>query len=241
MYREPSRATSPGVAEKILVIDDDEFLLRLTERVLQKQGYSVFTATNGETGLTLFRQLAPDLVILDVMMPGMDGWEVCRNLRQVSAVPIIFLTALGSEKHVVSGLTSGADDYLVKPFRPEELLARVSALLRRARMPYEPPSILRFGEGDLTINCTEQTVFAYGKEVPLSPIEYNLLLFMAQRAGQILSIETLYNAIWGYTAETGPQAVKWYIWRLRQKIEADPQNPRFILTERGKGYRFSPR
>lgn len=228
------------MAEKILVIDDDECLLTLTERVLQKQGYSVSTATHGEQGLALFRQIAPDLVILDVMMPGMDGWEVCRRLRQISAVPIIFLTALGSEKNVVDGLMGGADDYLVKPFRPDELWARVNALLRRARMPHEPLSVLRFGGGDLTINRTEQTVFAYGKEVSLSPIEYNLLLFMAQRAGQIIPIETLYNAIWGYTAETGTQAVKWYIWRLRQKIEADPQNPCFILTERGKGYRFSP-
>lgn len=228
------------MAEKILIIDDDECLLRLAERVLQKQGYSVSTATNGEQGLALFRQIAPDLVILDVMMPGMDGWEVCRRLRQTSTVPIIFLTALGSEKNVVDGLMGGADDYLVKPFGPDELWARVNALLRRARMPHEPSSVLRFGDGDLTINRTEQSVFAYGKEVSLSPIEYNLLLFMAQRAGQILPAEMLYNTIWGPMAETGPESLKWYIWRLRQKIEADPQNPRFILTERGKGYRFSP-
>lgn len=229
------------MAEKILVIDDDENLLRLTERILQKQGYSVTTASNGEQGLTLFRQIAPDLVILDVMMPGMDGWEVCRHLRQISTVPIVFLTALGTEKDVVDGLTDGADDYLVKPFRPEELRARVNALLRRARMPHQSPHILRFGDGDLIINQTEQTVFASGKEVMLSPIEYNLLTFMAQRAGQILPTEMLHDAIWGSLAETGPETVKWYIWRLRQKIETDPRNPRFILTERGKGYRFSPR
>lgn len=229
------------MAEKILVIDDDENLLILTERILQKQGYLVTTASNGEQGLTLFRQIAPDLVILDVMMPGMDGREVCRRLRQASSVPIIFLTALGAERNVVDGLMDGADDYLVKPFRPEELRARVNAHLRRARMPYEPISILRFGDGDLIINCAEQTVFAYNQEVQLSPIEYNLLLFMAKRAGRILPTEVLYDAIWGSLAETGPETVKWYIWRLRQKIEADPRNPRFILTERGKGYRFSPR
>ncbi len=229
------------MAEKILVIDDDECLLRLAQKVLENEGYAVFTATSGEQGLALFPQVAPDLVILDVMMPGLDGWEVCRRLRQSSAVPIIFLTALGSERSVVSGLMSGADDYLVKPFRTEELRARVIALLRRARMPHEQLSTLRFGDGDLIINRSEQTVFAYNREVSLSPIEYNLLLFMAQRAGQILPPETLFDAIWGSLADTTPQTVKWYIWRLRQKIEANPREPRFILTERGKGYRFSPR
>ena len=122
----------------------------------------------------------------------------------------------------------------------EEVPARVSAQLRRARMPHEQPEVMRFGGEDLIINCTEQTVFAHGREVSLSPIEYNLLLFMAERAGRILPVRLLFDTIWGATADTGPQSVKWYIWRLRQKIEIDPQNPQFILTERGKGYRFSP-
>ena len=227
--------------EKILVIDDDEFLLRLIQRLLKPEGYSVHVAGNGEDGLKVFHQVAPDLVILDVMMPEMDGWEVCRRLRQVSPVPIIFLTALSAESNVVGGLVGGADDYLVKPFNAPELRARVTALLRRARMPLNQPDVIRFGGGDLIINRAEQLVFAYKKEVQLSPIEYNLLLFMAERAGNILPTELLFDAIWGSLAETGPQSVKWYIWRLRQKIESDPQQPRFILTERGKGYRFSPR
>ncbi len=228
------------MAEKILVIDDDGLLLKLIRQSLQPEGFSIFTATNGEEGLTLFHQIAPDLVILDVMMPGMNGWEVCQHLRQASSVPIIFLTALDSVENVVHGLVGGADDYLAKPFKIAELVARVTALLRRARMPYEQPDILRFGGGDLIINRHEQTVFARGQEVSLSPIEYNLLLFMAERAGRILPVPLLFDAIWGSMAETGPQSVKWYVWRLRQKIEADPRNPRFILTERGKGYRFSP-
>jgi two-component system KDP operon response regulator KdpE len=228
------------MAETILAIDDEEFLLKLVSTALGKVGYKVVTATGGEEGLALFHQTAPDLVILDIMMPGMDGWEVCRRLRQTSSVPIIFLTALDTEQNIVDGLVSGADDYLTKPIRIDELRARVAALLRRARMPHERPDVLRFGNGDLIINTAEQSVFAYGEEVPLSPIEYNLLLFMAERAGRILSTDLLYDTIWGAAADSKSQGVKWYIWRLRQKIETDPQEPRFILTERGKGYRFSP-
>jgi two-component system KDP operon response regulator KdpE len=229
-----------AIAETILVIDDHEPMLRLIGKLLKSEGYSIFTAQSGSEGLNLFHQTAPDLVILDVMMPGMDGWEVCRRLRKTSAVPIIFLTALGSEDDIVTGLMGGADDYLTKPIRAEELLARVAATLRRARMPPAQPTILRFANGDLVINRTEQEVFAYGKEVLLSPIEYNLLLFLAERAGRIVSTQLLSDTIWGRHASAGSQGVKWYIWSLRQKIEADPQEPRFILTEWGKGYRFSP-
>ncbi|RLC91282.1 MAG: DNA-binding response regulator [Chloroflexi bacterium] len=228
------------MAEKILAIDDDETLLELIRISLQREDLSVFTTMSGEEGLALFNQIAPDLVILDVMMPGIDGWEICRRLRKVSTVPILFLTVLDSVEHIVRGLQSGADDYLVKPFRVSELTARVTALLRRTRMPHDQPDILRFGGGDLIINRTEQIVFAYGQEVSLSPIEYNLLVYMAERAGRILPTQLLFDAIWGPWAEAGPQSVKWYIWQLRQKIEATPKNPRFILTEYGKGYRFSP-
>jgi len=227
------------MAEKILAIDDDVILLKLIRQSLEPEGFSVTTATSGQEGLAVFHQTAPDLVILDVMMPGMDGWEVCQRLRQVSSVPIIFLTALDKIENVVQGLVGGADDYLAKPFRVAELAARVTALLRRARMPHEQADILRFGGGELIINRTEQTVFARGEEVLLSPIEYNLLLFMAERAGRILPNQVLFDTIWGVLADAGAQSVKWYIWRLRQKIEADPKNPQFILTERGKGYRFS--
>jgi len=228
------------MAETILIIDDHEPMLRLISKLLESDGYSILTAQSGDEGIDLFHQTAPDLVILDVMMPGMDGWEVCRRLRKTSFVPIIFLTALGSENDIVTGLTGGADDYLTKPIRKDELRARVAATLRRARMPHEQTDVLRFANGDLIINQTEQKVFAYGKEVLLSPIEYNLLVFLAERAGRIVATQLLSDTIWGSGASVGSQGVKWYIWSLRQKIEADSQEPRFILTERGKGYRFSP-
>ena len=228
------------MVEKILVIDDDKTMLTLISVALESQGLSVTTASGGEEGLALFNQVAPDLVILDVMMPDLDGWEVCERVRGVSSVPIIFLTALASTEDVVQGLMGGGDDYLVKPFKVSELRARVTALLRRTRMTYDQPDVMRFGNGDLVINCAEQMVFAYGQEVPLSPIEYNLLLFMAERAGHILPVPLLYDAIWGSYADASSESVKWYVWRLRQKIEVKPRSPRFILTERGRGYRFSP-
>jgi two-component system, OmpR family, KDP operon response regulator KdpE len=228
------------MTEKILIIDDDEKLLKIVALTLESKGYVVFTAKNGEEGESLFHQIAPDLVILDVMMPGLKGWDVCQRLRQVSSVPIIFLTALGETNHLVRGLQTGADDYVAKPVRPIELEARVTALLRRVRMSHEPPKVLRFENDTLIINRAEQKAFVQGQEVSLSPTEYNLLLFMAERAGRILSTELIFDAIWGIRSETQMESVKWHIWRLRQKIETDPKNPRFILTERGKGYRFSP-
>jgi two-component system KDP operon response regulator KdpE len=227
------------MTEKILIIDDHQPILRLIGKLLEPEGYSVLVAQSGSEGIDLFHQTAPDLVILDIMMPGMDGWEVCRRLRKTSAVPIIFLTALGSEEDIVAGLMDGADDYLTKPIRKDELRARVAAALRRTHMPHEHTDILQLANGDLVINRTEQKVFAYGKEVLLSPIEYNLLLFLAERAGRIVSTQLLSDTIWGSKAAAGSQGVKWYIWSLRQKIEIDPQEPRFILTERGKGYRLS--
>lgn len=229
------------MAEKILVVDDDDNLLTSTCFALEREGFATFRATSGKRALEMFPQVAPDLVILDIMMPGMDGREVCRRLREHSTVPIIFLTALNEVDDIVGGLVEGADDYLSKPFKNAELTARVHALLRRARMPSNNQDILRFGEDDLIINRTEQTVFARGEQLSLSPIEYNLLVHLAERAGRILSAQQIFDAVWGAWADAGTENVKWYIWQLRQKIEPDPKNPRFILTERGKGYRFSPR
>ena len=229
------------MAERILAIDDDYLLLQLIQRSLESAGYEVTIALDGQNGLQQFHEKQPHLVILDVMMPHIDGWETCRRIRDVSTVPVIMLTALGSHQDIVKGLKMGADDYLVKPFHPEELQARVEAVLRRVRMPAPAAetSPLRFGGGDLIIDPANHQVMVQRKAIDLTPTEYDLLLFMAKRAGRILSTDVIFENVWPYDADAGPDSVKWYIWRLRNKIEKDPRNPRYILTERGIGYRFA--
>ncbi|MGB9776378.1 MAG: response regulator transcription factor [Anaerolineae bacterium] len=230
----------PTNQERILVVDDDPEMQALLQALLEVQGFAVYTASDGETALQQVQQVAPDLVILDILMPGMSGKEVCQRIRRRSPVPILFLTAVDTVESVVDGLNRGADDYITKPFHPTELVARVQAMLRRARLSAAPQRLLRFGNGELVINRDAGRVFRHGREVPLSPLEYNLLLFLAERAGHVLSPEALYQAVWGPGSEAGPGQVKWYIWRLRQKIEDDPAHPRFLLTERGRGYYFAP-
>ena len=224
----------------ILIIDDDKGLLRLVEMALEAHGFEVKTALNGETGLELFQTDPPDLVVLDVMMPGMDGRMVCKRLRERSTIPILFLTARDQVQARVEGLTLGADDYLIKPFNVQELVARIEALLRRTRLPAKtPPQILRFGGGALVINHDSRQVFVDGEQIHLTPTEYDLLHFLAERAGRVLSVDMIYNNVWSYESDADPKTVRWYIWRLRQKIEPDPNNPRFIITEPSLGYRFS--
>jgi len=229
------------VSEKILAIDDDHLLLQLIQRSLESAGYEVAIAFDGQGGLQQFRESQPHLVVLDVMMRHMDGWETCRRIREVSTVPIIMLTALGSHQDIVKALKMGADDYLVKPINPEELLARVAAVLRRLRMapPSSDAAPLRFGGGDLIIDPAHRQVMAHTEVVHLTPTEYDLLLFMAKRAGRILSTDAIFGNVWSYHTDASPDSVKWYIWRLRNKIENDPRNPRYILTERGIGYMFA--
>jgi two-component system KDP operon response regulator KdpE len=229
------------VAERILVIDDDRILLQLIETHLGQENYEVFVASSGEEGLRQLGELKPHLVILDIMMPQMDGWEICSRIRKISTVPIIMLTALGSQTDIVRGLNVGADDYLVKPFHKEELLARVSAVLRRTSMP--PPSAkapLRFGNGELIIDPADRQVMLAGQPLDLTPTEFDLLLFMAHRPGRILSAEFIFENVWSYDSEANLESVKWYMWRLRKKIEKKPSNPKYIITERGVGYRFLP-
>ena len=229
------------MSEKILVIDDDPFLLQLIKTGLETSGYQVVTAAAGKEGLKSVDETKPHLVILDIMLPDMSGWEVCHQIRKFSVVPIIMLTALGSQADIVRGLQAGADDYLVKPFLRDELLARVSAVIRRANMP--PPTStapLRFGDGELVIYPTERRVTVHGEDADLTPREFELLLFLAQRPGRILSTGHIFENVWPYDSETNLENVKWYVWRLRKKVERDPGNPKFIVTERGVGYRFIP-
>lgn len=225
---------------RILVVDDDPELLVLLQSLLEAHKFAVYTAPDGPTALHILPQIAPDLIILDALMPGMSGKEVCQQIRRRSPVPILFLTAIGEVESIVDALNRGADDYMIKPFHPAELVARVQAMLRRSRLQTLPSRLLRFQGGKLVINRDLGRVFLRGEEVPLSPLEYNLLLFLAERAGYVLSPEELYNAIWGPGGGVNLRQVKWYIWRLRQKIEDDPSRPRFICTERGRGYYFSP-
>lgn len=226
--------------ERILIVDDDPEMLTLLRTLLETQGFAVYTASSGETALHLLHQVAPDLVILDVLMPGLNGKEVCQRIRRHSPVPILFLTAVGEVDSVVDGLDRGADDYMTKPFHPTELVARVQAMRRRARLYTAPQRLMRFRGGELVINRDLRRVFLRGEEVLLSPLEYNLLVFLAERAGHVLPPETIYQAVWGPNGDTDLNQVKWYIWRLRQKVETDPRSPRFICTDRGRGYYFVP-
>jgi DNA-binding response OmpR family regulator len=229
------------VAEKILAVDDDPFLLQLIEKSLTKDNYEVIVAPNGKEGLRLLAETNPHLVILDIMMPNLDGWEICSRIRKVSTVPIIMLTALGAQDDIVRGLRAGADDYLVKPFHPDELSARVSAVLRRVAMPPPPQTApLRFGDGELVIDPTERWVTVNGQPIELTRTEFDLLLFLAYRPGRIVTTEVIFENVWSYEAESNLENVKWYVWRLRKKIEKSSRSPQYIMTERGVGYRFVP-
>ncbi len=229
------------MAERILAIDDDILVLRLIQQSMERLGYEVVTASNGATGIALVHEKQPHLIILDLMMPHMDGWETCRAIRGFSKTPIIILSARGSQQDILKGLKMGADDYLVKPFYPEELQARIDAVLRRIRMPGSDSDKipLRFGDSDLIIDPGNRQVLVQNKVIDMTPTEYDLLLYLARHADRVLPIELIFENVWPYYADASLNSVKWYIWRLRRKIEEDPRHPRYILTEHGIGYRFT--
>nr|BBH92356.1 DNA-binding response regulator [Thermogemmatispora argillosa] len=223
----------------ILCVDDDPHLLRLVSRNLELEGYAVLTAGDGEQALTVFKEQQPDLILLDVMMPRLDGFSVCQRVREYSGVPIILLTARGQDQDKVRGLDLGADDYLTKPFSIEELLARVRAVLRRAQFSSgERVSGLRsiITVGDLTIDDTRHLVMRAGREIALTPTEYRLLVYLAQHAGRVVTQDLLLERVWGaeYVGESHMLQVN--INRLRRKLEDDPAHPRYIRTKVGVGY-----
>jgi two-component system KDP operon response regulator KdpE len=228
------------VGEKILAIDDNPQLLEILRLCLEKQEYEVITVCNGREGLRKFQDDRPDLVILDIMMPDMDGWEICRRLREISPnVPILILTVLKEKANVVRGLSAGADGFVAKPFRPGELVARIQALLRRANMTKgssKRPSF--YDDGNLTIDFEQQQVYLQGQPVNLSPTEFRLLACLAKNAGRVVPHKTLLTWVWGpkYADET--HYVKLYVRYIRQKIEECPKQPKYVLTEWGVGYRF---
>lgn len=224
--------------QRILVVDDDDKLTHLLDIFLTRNGYQVSVANSGRDGLQLAYQLHPDLVILDVMMPGMDGWTTCERLREVSDVPIVMLTARGTEQDIVGGLEKGADDYIVKPFRVSELLARIRAVLRRKKGASEVEDMQVFADGDLSINFSKREVTVRGQVTNLTPTEFELLSCLARNQGRVLSREMLLSKVWGDEYVEATQYLKLYVRYLRQKIEKDPSNPEYILTEWGVGYRF---
>ncbi len=228
-------------AKKITIVaaDDDPQLLRLVTRNLELEGYDVIPVSDGQQALEQIESRMPDLVILDVMMPKMDGFTVCQRVREYSTVPIIILTARGQEQDKVRGLDLGADDYLTKPFSVDELLARVRAVLRRSQlMAKEHTQGLQamFSIGDLTIDYSQHLVTLAGQEVPLTPTEYSILAYLAQNAGRVVTQDLLLERVWGaeYVGESHMLQVN--INRLRHKLEADPAHPRYILTKVGVGY-----
>jgi len=223
--------------EHILAIDDEPRYLRVIAFNLEQEGFRVTSATSGEQGLALLEGIDPDLVILDVMLPGLDGFEVCRRIRELSSRPIIMLTAKGAEEDKIKGLRIGADDYVTKPFSAAELLARVDAVLRRTQ-PQEtrqPTLVL----GDLCIDHLGKRVTVRGKEVRLSPTEYRLLVCLAGSAGVVLSRDELLEKVWGPSYRGEDEILRVALWRLRQKLEDDPASPRYILTRPGMGYLFA--
>ena len=224
--------------KRVLVIDDEYQIVRVLKRSLDAHRYSVRTASDGEAGIELFRDFKPALVITDLSMPGMDGIEVCRTIRRESEIPIIVLSVKGEERTKVEALDAGADDYITKPFGMNELLARVRAALRRQPSNDEDPVI---EAGDFVLNHGEHQISFRGEELHLTPKEFELLAFMIQNNGRVLTHRVLLGKVWGGNYIEQTEYLRVFIGNIRKKIEPDPSDPRYILTEPWVGYRFIPK
>jgi two-component system, OmpR family, KDP operon response regulator KdpE len=225
------------VSEKVLVIDDEETTVQLITMLLERRGFEVIKAFRAEEGLRKAYRHQPDLVLLDIMMPDMDGWEVCKRLREMSDVPIIFLTARGEVKDVVRGLEMGADDYVVKPYDNDELVARVRAHLRRSPRPNTSEELV-FDNGEFRVNFMNREVYVRNEIRHLTPKEFNLLGVLVRNAGRVVTRNELVTQAWGEEYHDAIDSLKLYIHYLRQKLEVNPEQPDYILTSRGVGYRF---
>jgi len=223
---------------RVLVVDDEAALRKFLASVLGAAGYDVLAATDGEQALTVAQDEPFDLVVLDLMLPGIDGLEVCRQLREIGDMPIIVLSAKGEEIDKVDALNSGADDYLTKPFGVEELLARIRVALRHAALPPGAPPEPVFQAGDLRVDLVRREVRRGDQEVHLTPAEYKLLTLLIRHAGKVLTHRQLLKEVWGTNYADQSHYVRVYMAQLRQKLEADPARPRLLVTEPGVGYRL---
>jgi two-component system response regulator MtrA len=225
-----------GMRGRVLIVDDDTALAEMLGIVLRSEGYEPFLCSDGDGALAAFREHKPDLVLLDLMLPGIDGIDVCRQIRAESGVPIVMLTAKTDTIDVVVGLESGADDYVVKPFKPKELVARIRARLRRT----EEPTQEMLEIGDLVIDVAGHSVKRDGHPIQLTPLEFDLLVALARKPWQVFTREVLLEQVWGYRHAADTRLVNVHVQRLRSKVERDPENPDVVVTVRGVGYKAGP-
>lgn len=224
---------------KVLIIDDAPADRRLLRDALEADGFEVEEAEDGQGGLRKLFTSRPDVIVLDVLMPNMDGWEVCKRVREITETPIVMLTSLDREEEIVRGLDLGADDFVSKPVSPRHLIARVKAVARRAHSHAEETTGFRYDDGALLVDTEQHEVILNGKAVTLSPIEFKLLVALAEAPGRVHEYASLLRRVWGDEYVDDIDFLRVYVWRLRKKLEKDPEKPTRILTERGFGYRFA--
>jgi two-component system, OmpR family, response regulator MtrA len=221
---------------KVLIVDDDPALAEMLTIVLRNEGFEPLVCATGDRALPMMHEHRPELVLLDLMLPGKDGIDVCREIRAESGVPIVMLTAKNDTVDVVLGLESGADDYIVKPFKPKELVARIRARMRR----YDEPAPEQLELGDLTIDVAGHSVRRDGQAINLTPLEFDLLVCLARKPWQVFTREVLLEQVWGYRHAADTRLVNVHVQRLRAKVEKDPEQPEIVLTVRGVGYKAGP-
>jgi two-component system response regulator MtrA len=226
----PQNGPSRG---RVLVVDDDAALAEMLGIVLRREGYEPAFVSDGNRAVGVFQQTRPDLVLLDLMLPGRNGLQICQDIRTQSTVPIVMLTAKGDTVDVVLGLESGADDYIVKPFKPKELVARIRARVRR----FDAPGPEALTIGDLEIDVAGHSVMRDGRAINLTPLEFDLLVCLARKPWQVFTREVLLEQVWGYRHAADTRLVNVHVQRLRSKVEHDPENPEIVVTVRGVGYK----
>lgn len=229
------------MSDKVLIVDDDPVLAELVAYNLGAEGFEVLTAHDGQEGLRKFYHERPDLVVLDVTMPKLNGYEVLQRIRELSDVPIIMLTAQGREQDVVQGFELGVDDYVTKPFRVKEFVARVRASLRRARAEPMEQEAIAYRDDYLTIDLEQRRITVNGEPVKLTPTEYKLLAYLVRNKGRVLEFRQILEQVWGFEYIDDIDYLRVYVWHLRRKIERDPKAPTYILNELNTGYRFEPK